>query len=172
MNAFTDWQPTMQSMIERYKPKRVFEFGMGDGTQFLLDNFDYVYSFELLCNPELKDWYPNMVERYKNNSKWHTMFMNCDDEINFGLRMQLSKYLKLAKPDLVFVDPGVHFRGDLVNLAIKGGYPIVMAHDTRCGFDENDIYGWNKIKAEGYTKEEVYTGQGTTAWIRNDLLGN
>lgn len=167
MNAFTDWQPTMQSVIERFAPKKILEFGVGVGTQWLLDNFKQVGSFELLCNPELESWYPDMQKKYKNYKNWTTMFLACEDKMDSVVKSQVNKQIKFYAPDVVFVDPGVHFRGDLVNLALRAGVKYVLAHDTRCGFDENDIYGWNKIDSTGYTKEEVYTGQGTTLWIKN-----
>lgn len=164
LDRFLDWQPLMTEIFNKYSPKTVFEFGLGLGTEFFLDRAKKVYSLELLSNSEYEPWYGDMIEKYKGRENWKPYLFKCMDKMTGVVKLQATSHLARIKPDLVFVDPGVHFRGEIVNLCMKYKVPLIVAHDTSCGFDENDIYGWGKIEPEGYEKEESAGKQGTTLW--------
>lgn len=72
--------------------------------------------------------------------------------------------------DMVFVDPGVCIRGDLVQ-TLFNQVPIIAAHDiTR---KENrrldDVYGYGQIIVpENYIEIHVPFGLGTAFWIKNE----
>lgn len=171
MNAFTDWQPHLEEFILQKKNdiKVVLELGLGEGTDTFVKLADMVYSIELLHFPEHEGWFEKMQEKYKDVPNWKGYLHRCEkNEITNGVSGYLNLQVARIKPDFVFVDPGVHFRGDLVNLMMARGIRYIAAHDTRQGFsqEENDIYGWGKIKAEEYGYEVVINseGQGTTLW--------
>lgn len=167
-NSFNDWIPFMEGVIRDRGVKTVLEFGMGEGTQTLLDLCEKVVSVELQAIPELGEWYDKCHELYSENPGWKSYLYKCKDEMNSMTRLYCGNTIKRIKPDLVFVDPGVHFRGDLVNLCMQNRVKLIVAHDTKQGFAEDDIYGWNKIDPEGYTSHTDNQIQGTTLWVKND----
>ena len=166
MNTFTDWQPFVLQVIQENKPKTIFEFGLGEGTELFLDNCEKVYSLELLANPELQEWYDKMGEKYLERDNWKSYLFKCEDKMTGVIKMQVGSHLKRTKPDLVFVDPGVQFRGELVNICFKHKVPLVIAHDTNYGYEEEngDAYGWGLINPDGYETVEYQQGQGTILW--------
>ncbi|KKP95811.1 MAG: hypothetical protein US13_C0002G0121 [candidate division TM6 bacterium GW2011_GWE2_36_25] len=69
--------------------------------------------------------------------------------------------------DIIFIDPGIHIRGDFVNEAFNRS-DIIVAHDTN--FNPH-IYGWTKIKApSNYTKIHFNYGSGTSIWVKNERI--
>lgn len=67
--------------------------------------------------------------------------------------------------DLVFVDPGMHLRGDFVN-GLFGRADIIAAHDTNA---LSGAYGWYKIRApDDYEQIVVPHGSGVTFWVRKN----
>lgn len=168
-DAFHDWTPFVEGIIRDNNIKSVLEWGMGEGTRLFLENCESVVSVELFANPELDGWYDKCVELFRDHPAWKPYLFKCVDDYNKGTtKMYCASTLKRVNPELVFVDPGVHFRGDLVQLAMKYGVKFIVAHDTRQGFDEDDIYGWNKIDPEGYVSHTDNQIQGTTLWVKED----
>jgi hypothetical protein len=188
-NAFVDHNPAFAQLFSLATIRNVVEFGLGDGTEYFLNNAEWVKSMEIASQRSgaaSKLWIEKCREKYKTFSNWRPEFMVCDDLIEAADILALQQkihpamvdksYLQsLAKLvddtlsdknyDLGFVDYGLHVRGDLVNLLI-GRVPIVAAHDTNM---TPEVYGWNIIKDRpDYLKVHYYKGQGTTFWIHRD----
>lgn len=69
--------------------------------------------------------------------------------------------LSIEDYDYVFVDAGIHLRGDIVNL-LFGKAKIIGAHDTY----DAAIYGYNRVVTPpDYRKVEAMGDVGTTFWI-------
>ncbi len=165
-SAYIDWTPFVQDLVARNgKFNKILELGLGLGTKTLLESADMVYSVELLANPEHEGWIEQMKVEYKGWDNWKPYLFKCEDAYDNKIKFQVSAHITRIKPDLVFVDPGIHCRGDLVNLAMSKKVPMVMAHDTKCGDEEGkDLYGWKRINPEGYEVTRREEGQGTTLW--------
>jgi hypothetical protein len=88
------------------------------------------------------------------------------------LKSLIDPFLKRKKYDIIFVDPGIHNRGDIVNLCF-GKANIIAAHDTdRTGRVIKNIYGYNIVEVpKNYTEihfDSPYMG--TTFWIKDDFV--
>lgn len=164
--AYEDWQPMMDEVVEKYSPKTILEFGLGIGTFYLLKNFEAVTSIELLANPEHEGWFEKVKEEAEARGGWKGYLIRCTDgDPESQVKAMCASHMVRINPDIVFVDPGVHFRGYLVNLAMQKEIPLIMAHDTRRGDDEGkDLYGWKTINPEGYESQTRHEGEGTTLW--------
>lgn len=166
--GFTDWQVFVKDELSKgEKPKLLVELGLGEGTPFLLSLAEKVVSIELLFYPEHAEWIDKTKNMIGENENWRSYMKEVkEDKLTTDIVSYLNLQLGRLKPDVVFIDPGVHFRGDLVNLAMKREVPIIFAHDTLRGFDEKDIYGWNRITGEGYERTDYREGEGTSLWER------
>lgn len=170
MNPFLDWQDFLQEQIQLHKPKTIVEFGLGEGTELFTRLADKVYSIELACRDEHIEWFNKISEDLKDHEKWKGYIHNCEDEYTSKVRAYINLQLGRIRPDFVFVDPGVHFRGQLVNQCVLLKIPMIAAHDTNFGFEEEsgDAYFWKLIVTPGYEKIHYQQGQGTTLWIKNN----
>jgi hypothetical protein len=184
-----DWVKYFKIIFENSKIENLLEFGLGDGTEFLLDNVSNVTSLEISVSQLNKDWFDKSVNKYKNY-KWNCVYIEADESIKKAneiaqatrypikykdhiveLKKIVDQYTTENKYDLIFVDPGFHNRGDLVNLLFNKTN-IIAAHDT--SRDENrilkNIYGYNIVKIpKNYTEyhfEDTYMG--TTLWIEKN----
>lgn len=166
--GFIDWQLFMQEQLEGKKVEKLLELGLGEGTKFLLTLSPKVYSIELACLPEHHEWFDRIENELRGEEGWKPYLYECEDKYEVRVKTYVSGQLGRIKPDVVFVDPGVHFRGDLVNLMMEKKVKYIFAHDTKQGFDDEsgDIYGWNKIEGKGYKRTDHEDGEGTTLWER------
>ena len=65
--AYTDWIGLMESTIKNKKDLSIIEFGLGDGTKYLLQNFKNVYSYELM---DTSFWYDSIVPKFNIHENW------------------------------------------------------------------------------------------------------
>jgi len=176
--------PSFEILFKKYPIKRVLEFGEGNGTQFLLDNSDFVCSIEVVAHKGHQDWANRCFSYYSGYavSKWKQVTIKCSEKVIEADRARqkndqldsssfigdLSGYIEKAFEygpfDMAFVDYGIHMRGDLVNL-LFGKVSIIAAHDTNVSAS---IYGWNKISIPDSYKEYKFHNEylGTTFWIK------
>ena len=177
--------PSFEILFKTYNIKRVLEYGEGDGTQFLLDKTDFVCSVEVIANASHKGWAKECEKKYAEykNKKWKQVLLNCSDDMKKADRdrqknlqpdpsifeKELQGYIdegfKFSPFDMVFVDYGIHMRGDIVNLLFNK-VDIIAAHDTNVS---HSIYGWDKIRVPSNYKEYRYHNEylGTTFWIKD-----
>lgn len=177
------WHSTVAVIFEKVKIKNALEFGLGDGTEYLLDNVDYLLSVELSVSELNKDWTEKIQNLLKERNIWKLEYVECpqsiidsniliqknqnqiDDKTYLkDLHVLIDGYLTEKKWDLVFVDPGIHHRGDIVNRCMEKDIDIILAHDTK--FPE--IYGYSLISNDKYHKIEVKIHNGTTIWINKN----
>lgn len=159
MNAYLDYKETLLDAVKDKDIKRVLEFGLGEGTGILVSIAESVHSVELLAYEENKDWFDEVTKKYSGSS-YSSELIECKDKLTPKLKERLQKIIDQGW-DLIFVDPGVHFRGDLVNMSF-GRAEIILAHDTNM---TPELYGWNKIKVpSNYEQIGPMDGQGTTVW--------
>lgn len=185
-----DWSSYFQKLFDTTEIKSILEFGLGLGTEFLCDNAKKVTSVELSVSDLNKDWTEKTKEKLKDYTNWSLHYIEVPPEIVQAnqnaidnqypledtsylpvLKELIDPFLKRKKYDLIFVDPGIHNRGDIVNLCF-GKANIIAAHDTdRSGRVIKNIYGYNIVDVpESYTEihfDNPYMG--TTFWIKNDF---
>jgi hypothetical protein len=185
-DACQDWHSYFSKLFSITKINSLLEFGLGNGTELLLDNCQQVHSVELSVGSLNKDWYGKCVKKYESYNNWFPTYIDVPPAIVASnelaqshryplpnndhlpvLKSLVLPFLK-KKHDFIFVDAGIHNRGDLVNMSF-GYAPIIAAHDT-CK-DPNrilkDIYGYNIVQVpsdyEVVHFEDTYMG--TTFWI-------
>lgn len=180
-----DWSKYFEAIFKVHKIQHLLEFGLGHGTEFLLDHCDKVTSVEISLGDYNKSWHDKCVEKYKDYKNWDVNYIDApkevvtanDEAINKKypieykahipkLRTIVNKYSKTA--DMIFIDAGFHNRGDLVNLCF-GKAQIIAAHDTSRdpGRIIEHIYGYNIVKVPAEYREFHFedTYMGTTIWV-------
>jgi hypothetical protein len=186
-----DWHFYFAEIFKNKKISSMLEFGLGVGTEYLLDNCEKVTSVELSAGDYNKEWHDQTVKKLKDYKNWDCVYVDLTQDIKDAnqraqkLRFPLedTKYLKSLKSitdkflenkkyDFIFVDAGIHTRGDLVNLSFDKA-DIIAAHDTSRKTYRvlENIYGYNIVNVpENYTEIHYEcTYMGTTLWIKNDL---
>ena len=78
----------------------------------------------------------------------------------------VGNFVRFHRIDVAFVNSfGIYNRGDLVQVLFEK-VPIIVAYDTNVRKDENDLYGYSRLKTpENYEEIYIPTGRGTTLWI-------
>lgn len=185
-----DWVEYFDKIFKITNIETILEFGLGLGTEFLCDNSQKVTSVELSTGDFNKEWTDKTKKRLKNYTNWDLHYIQIPDEIqksnNDAINYQyplkdtsylpilenlISPFLKEIEYDIIFVDAGIHNRGDIVNMCFNKA-KIISAHDTdRTGRVIKNIYGYNIVNVpKNYTeihRNESYMG--TTFWINNEL---
>ena len=190
LTSTQDWHFYFAEIFKNQKISSMLEFGLGVGTEFLLDHCDNVTSVELSAGNYNREWHDKTVEDLKEYKNWNCYYVDLPqdikdaneraqqlrfplDDIKYldSLKKITSKYLK-KKYDMIFVDAGIHTRGDLVNLSF-GKADIIAAHDTSRKTYRilENVYGYNIVNVPDDYTEVHYecTYMGTTLWIKNDL---
>jgi hypothetical protein len=192
LTATQDWHYYFSEIFRNMKIGSILEFGLGVGTRYLLDHCEKLTSVELSKGDFNKSWYDKTCEELKEYSNWKCDYIDLPEDIKDAddmaqkflfplddlsylksLKKVTDPYLKNKKYDIIFVDAGIHTRGDLVNLSF-GKADIIAAHDTSRMSERviQNIYGYNIVKVpDNYT--EIYYGctyMGTTLWIENSNL--
>ena len=187
-NGFTDHVKAFQILFEIQPIDEFLELGVGLGTKFFLDHCKHVTSIEVLVKDRsgyVIPWYFDCIDLYKNYANWSpnlyvfpTVVNQANDwaiseidpeTLNPEYLTLINKFLDSAFQhryfDLVFVDPGMHIRGDFVN-ALFGRADIIVAHDTNA---LSRVYGWYKIRTPGDYEQIRFTyGSGVTFWVRKN----
>jgi len=196
----TDWAQHLISFAHRENIKTIVEFGIGAGTRSLISNFEKVHSIEIVSIGFNDDeWFKKFEKEFRHFRNWTGEVAFVPKIFTFVEHMMLEKYepiagtskevechfshveiiefLEWAIPrwinrhyDAAFVDPGIHFRGELVN-ALFPTIDCIFAHDTRV----RNIYGWTSIKVPSNFEEfdlSGETGMGTKVWKRKFVSKN
>ncbi len=179
------------------------EWGCGYSTAIFLDACRRVRSVEMVMydNGLDDEWFRACLELFRTRPNWHpqleALTARCrganayqssqhrdyaliDPEYVEELRTRVRHHILMGEAELSFVDSGVYLRGDLAELSLQEGLPVVVAHDTANSYPDypslierdTDVnqYGWFKIgKHQDYAKIFVDHGCGTTFWIRKDF---
>ena len=188
-----DWVPYFAKLFEYIELNSVLEFGLGLGTEFWCDNIKKVKSVELSVSDFNLEWTNKTKEKLKNYDNWECKYISLPQEIIDAnqnaidnkyplddteylsvLENIVTPFMKEYEYDIIFVDPGIHNRGDIVNFAF-GYAPIIACHDSdRTGRVIKNIYGYNIVNPpENYVeihKPERYCG--TTFWVDKMLQGS
>lgn len=100
----------------------------------------------------------------------HQNYALIDDFYLIELNAFIAKLVKYNKFQVGFVNSGLYFRGDLVQLMF-GKIPIIIAHDTSCRAvgEKNDVYGYSRVVTpDDYEEIFIPYGQGFTVWIQKN----
>lgn len=169
---YTDWIGIMDTQIQNKKDLSLIEFGLGGGTEYLLNNFKSVFSYELM---DTNIWYEESVKQYSLNEHWsHKLvlwdeigFKDYDPNLPQQLLSDIDDLFDKNNYDVVFMDGGYHVRGDIVNYIINKFYPkYIVIHDINLAFEED---GYHRInKPENYRTEKDLYGEGTMIFIKED----
>ena len=160
-----DWTQWVDRNIPDMKNKTVLEFGLGDSTEYLLQNFRSVYSHELAKEDY---WYRFTTDKFKSYQNWeHELilwkeigFVDYNPVLPDALKENIRKLLTDLKFDVILMDGGYHVRGDILDLIINEFLPEwVVFHDTFRAF-EIDGYGRMNIPY-CYERFETKEGEGT-----------
>lgn len=186
-----DWVKYFQQIFDGINVKNCLEFGLGEGTEFFLDNCEHVTSLEISVSGINDGWYKRCKEKYKENKNWECIYYKAGQDIitanelaiNNKYPIEFKEHIKelkvlintLNKPyDIAFVDSGIHNRGDIVNILFdKNDIDIIAAHDTsRTDRIVKNIYGYNIVNIPKdfleFHFEDTYMG--STFWIRKNKL--
>ena len=185
-----DWAEYFDNIFKITEIEKILEFGLGLGTEFLCDNAKDVVSVELSTGDFNKEWADKTQEKLKEYTNWKLHYIDIPEEIHKSntdaiqnqypledtsylpvLEKLINPFLNEKEYDIIFVDPGIHNRGDIVNLCF-GKAKIIAAHDSdRTGRITPNIYGYNIVEVpENYTEihlNESYMG--TTFWVDHTL---
>lgn len=188
-----DWVPYFKEVFDSVEIDSFLEFGLGVGTEFICDHATEVTSVELSLGDYNLEWTNKTKETLKDYTNWELNYIQVPEEIvksnqdaienQYPLKdlSYLTVLEKLVTPfmtekeyDVIFVDAGIHNRGDIVNFAF-GHAPIVACHDSdRTGRVIKNIYGYNIVNPpENYVeihKDNSYCG--TTFWVDSSLEGS
>jgi hypothetical protein len=159
----TDWQQAW-SFFDLKPVKNILEFGLGIGTHFLLEKADYVKSFEIDTG-YANDWISIVRKECRHPEKWDTEVIICENKYKGNIKRATRRILKERDWDIILVDPGCNFRGELVQESF-GHAPIIIAHDTNA---PRNVYGYNEIKKpDNYVLTYIPNGEGTGVWRLKD----
>jgi len=185
-----DWTNVFNKLFGLINTEKILEFGLGLGTEFLCDNSKHVTSVELSIGDYNKGWTELVKEKLKEYNNWTLHYIDLPEEIkqanqnaiNYKYPLLELDYLKtlnkIIEPffindyyDIVFIDPGIHNRGDIINFCF-GKSPIIAAHDTsKSGIIIENIYGYNIVVVpENYEEIHFDDGLGTTLWINKEYV--
>jgi hypothetical protein len=181
-----DWAQFFQKIFDVTQINHVLEFGLGLGTRFLCDNSASVTSVELAVSDLNKNWTEETQQSLKDYQNWTLHYSEMPTEIIKSnndaisnkyplsdlsylpiLEKIISPFIDKQKWDLIFVDAGIHNRGDIVNLCFDKA-DIIAAHDTdRTGRVIPNIYGYNIVNIpDNYVEIHLNsTYCGTTFWL-------
>lgn len=185
-----DWVQYFEKIFNTIEVESILEFGLGLGTEFLCDNAKKVISVELSAGDLNKEWSDKTQEKLKEYKNWELHYIDIPEKVHKAnldaienqypledtsylptLKKLINPFLNKKTYDIIFVDAGIHNRGDIVNMCF-GKANIIAAHDTdRTGRIIKNIYGYNIVNPpENY--QEIHFNEsymGTTFWINKEL---
>lgn len=179
-NNYQCWASVFEKIFNIKKINKMLEFGLGNGTEFLADYVGYLQSVELAVNEGHKQWYDTISSKLQSYKNWKSEFILCPESIvNADIEVLKNKnynatdksYLPLLKNivqpylqeswDLVFVDPGIHLRGEMISWCIEKNIPIIVNHDT----EFQTLYGYDLIDLKHYKYYSFNTTHGTGVFV-------
>ena len=152
-NPYTDWQEAFDN-IPNKDQMTIIELGCGEGTQYLLDNFKEVISIEYSRYPydftviSPKHTFVKLEASQETIEKDDVLIETMGEtrpdfteEVDMLIR-EIKKY----KADMIFVDFGFHFRGEVVQaLTDLLRIETVAYHDTN-----KPYYAYSKVEINRY----------------------
>jgi hypothetical protein len=147
-NPYTDWQEAFD-LISNKDQMTIIELGCGEGTQYLLDNFKEVISIEYSRYPyDFTVTSPKhtfvKLEASQETIKKDDVLIETMGETRPDFTEEvdmLMEEVKKYKADIIFVDFGFHFRGEVVKALVKRDkIKIIAFHDIN-----EPYYGYNKL---------------------------
>jgi len=186
-----DHRQAFDVLLEHCEIEKFFEFGLGAGTEYFLQHCLHVTSVELSYNDDNK-WFNRCKAGYHNYENWDAHFFALPENIcsaerairagegatvygtNYGYLEDLQEVVHRFVPerafDLVFVDPGIHLRADIVNVLFDR-VKIIVVHDTN---QLPDYYGWERINTpHNYKRVDFPTRAGVVFFVhhtRGDIV--
>lgn len=172
-NPYTDWQESFDK-IENKDQMTIIELGCGEGTKYLTDNFKKVISIEFSRYPyDFIVTSPNhtfvKLESLKDTTEKDDVLIETRGETRPDFTQEvnlLMNEIKKYKADMIFVDFGFHFRGEVVQKLIDwGNIKIIAYHDTN-----EPYYGYSEVQPnlnkayQGYLDPK---GQGTNILLED-----
>ena len=174
---YQDWIDIVEPTLENKSKLSILEFGLGEGTKYLLEKFKFVYSYELNDDafPELIDWYHISEKDYGHNKHWgrevnwynEIGFVDYDPNLPIKLTTRIDELFSKYSFDAVLVDGVGHCRGDVANYILNKHMPkYVIIHDTNYAYEQD---GYHRIiLPEIYDTVKYSEGEGTHIFIRLD----
>lgn len=138
-SAYLTWQYSMSHYIDDMSQLTILETGIGKGSEFLVNKFKHVYSFESAWDQE---WYNLCTQQ--SSSNWDTMYYDLNrSDIYIDA---LENFVDLTKIDIALVDHACKGdnhsdkcrRGDIAKYFMQIGIPNIFVHDYPHG-----NYFWN-----------------------------
>lgn len=174
--AYTDWIDIVDTTILEKNKTSILEFGLGDGTEYLVKNFKNVYSYELIddADPSLEEWSKICIDKFKTSTNWEYEvvkydtigFADYNPNLCIKLLERIDTLFKKYNFQAVLVDGGYHVRGDIANYILNKFAPKYVAiHDTNYNY-EVDGYGRIQLPAN-YTTVKYTQGEGTHIFVKN-----
>ena len=172
---YTDWIDIVDSTLKNKNELSIIEFGLGEGTKYLLDNFKYVYSYELNDNafPEYIQWWNKSNEDYANYKNWgrelvwynQIGFIDYDPNLPAKLTTRIDELFHKQNFDAVLIDGVGHCRGDVANYILNNHVPrYVIIHDTNYNYE---VDGYGRINLPSvYSTVEYSVGEGTHIFVK------
>lgn len=167
--SWTDWFGAFEDNFSNNRLGTIVELGCGDGTKELFKFADKVVSLEIVTD-KANNWLGKVT--VPDGSNWQSELFVAND--NYNITPEIKEYLDSSiekyKPDLVFVDCGIHCRGAIVQ-HLFGKVNYIAAHDTGQHSHEgrDDPYGWKLISIPSEYTAKFYGGQGTSIYIKNNI---
>jgi hypothetical protein len=174
---YTDWTNIVETAIPHKDELSILEFGLGEGTKYLLEKFKYVYSYELIDDTygDLKKWYAESYQLFSSNPKWGSElvmwneigFADYNPDLPIGLLSRIDELFSTYKFDAVLVDGGYHVRGDIANYILNKWKPsYVIIHDTNYAYE---VDGYSRIELpEIYDTIKYTEGEGTHIFVNKN----
>jgi hypothetical protein len=173
---YQDWIDIVESTIESKDTLAVLEFGLGEGTKYLLEKFKFVYSYELNDNafPELINWFFEAEKNYGHHKHWgrevswynEIGFVDYDPNLPTKLLERIDNLFSDYSFEVVLVDGVGHCRGDVTNYILNKHLPeYVIIHDTNFAYEQD---GYTRITLPSIYSTVKYTvGEGTHIFVKN-----
>jgi SAM-dependent MidA family methyltransferase len=164
INEFTDWQLTVDKIANK-DHMTIVELGWGEGTFYLLDNFKKVISIELsrytypytqIENHSYIELQPEETTNLKDD-----ILIKTEGSYRSEFNKEIANYMaeiKKHKAEVIFVDFGFHFRGEVVQELINlNQHQYIIFHDTNFPY-----YGYDRLDYKNYSLKFIdRNGQGT-----------
>ena len=174
--AYTDWIEIVDKTISEKDRVSILEFGLGNGTKYLVNNFKHVYSYEIIddADPTLEEWGKQSIQELGHYSNWdyeivkysEIDFIDYDIDLSSKLLKRIDELFNKYKFEAVLVDGGYHVRGDIANYILnKFSAKYVVIHDTNYNYE---VDGYERISLpKNYSTVKYTEGEGTHIFVKS-----